>query len=530
MVNNTTSSDGTFYHDYTDMVGDVQAGTILSVDVRYSFSHYLAIYVDWNNNLSFDDAGETIVPVNTSSIPSGIHTVTYYVPATTAVGQYRMRVVASDGQAKVSSCPTGVSYTEAEDYTLNVLPPPACVQPSLSIPEITENSALLMWNAASAGAFGYEIVLVQYTDTLVVSFTSDTTFLLTGLSPLTTYNIGIRTRCTEEQYSEWTNSSFTTACSAYSLPYFDDFSSWTTGGGNWSNACWTKYTGALAYNANYPYITTSQNTSINTSMYFNHSSTTVSAAFLPLLAANVDALKVEFDLYMSSSIRMDVVIATDPQDADTWDVIQTIDDGNSTMKHYAVYLNNYAGTGTYIGFKSHTGSTMLSPVYLDNVFVEFVPSCIPPSNITVSADTVITLSWTPGANETVWTVEWSLNNDFSAATILNVSGTPDTVIITNLVFNTTYYIRVKANCGDSDESIWTSTSYYHGYCIPAPISSDGLTNVSFADVNNTTPKGTNGGAPYYNNYSATQIGTVQAGTLLDFSVTYNYGFRLAIYV
>jgi hypothetical protein len=79
------------------------------------YTEYWRIYIDFNRDGDFVDAGETIV--SGSATGSGTYFATFSVPSTVTVGSTRMRVVMSDASA-TTSCGT-FNYGETEDYSIN---------------------------------------------------------------------------------------------------------------------------------------------------------------------------------------------------------------------------------------------------------------------------------------------------------------------------------------------------------------------------------------------------------------------------
>ena len=91
-------------------------------------------------------------------------------------------------------------------------------------------------------------------------------------------------------------------------------------------------------------------------------------------------------------------------------------------------------------------------------------ACPPPSGLTATLTSgdgaVADLSWTETGEATNWILEYSTADDFTGATSVNVSGTP-AQHITGLTAETTYYARVKADCGSEDgQSEWSSTIHF----------------------------------------------------------------------
>jgi hypothetical protein len=115
---------------------------------------------------------------------------------------------------------------------------------------------------------------------------------------------------------------------------------------------------------------------------------------------------------------------------------------------------------------------------LDDFNFEAPASCPRPKNLAASNVTnhTATLTWTAGGEETHWTVEYSLREDFADAETMTVENNP-TANLTGLDAETVYYARVKANCGEGDESEWANAiSFETEIACAAP------TNVAVSNV------------------------------------------------
>ncbi len=119
-INNTgTGSSG--YFDYTAQLTDMNIGTGYGITVTNGNGYaddQCGIWVDWNQDLDFNDANETIGGIVT--IPSsGPYTATITPPAGATLGNTRMRVrITYTGT--VDPCGS-TTYGEVEDYTINVI-------------------------------------------------------------------------------------------------------------------------------------------------------------------------------------------------------------------------------------------------------------------------------------------------------------------------------------------------------------------------------------------------------------------------
>ena len=121
----------------------------------------------------------------------------------------------------------------------------ACGQePTCPTPHITSvtDAGVITWET-STNASSYEIKYgaagfnVETEGTLVQNLTG-TTYTITGLESMTSYDVYLRAVCsTTNETSNWTSASFTTACVPLGLPYTQDFESYTGGSGYASSGC-----------------------------------------------------------------------------------------------------------------------------------------------------------------------------------------------------------------------------------------------------------------------------------------------------
>ena len=80
------------------------------------YTEYWKVYIDFNRNGVFTDAGENVVTGTTTG--NGTYFSVFSVPAGLSIGTTRMRVVMSD--ATITSSCGAVPYGEVEDYTVNL--------------------------------------------------------------------------------------------------------------------------------------------------------------------------------------------------------------------------------------------------------------------------------------------------------------------------------------------------------------------------------------------------------------------------
>ena len=117
-----TSGADAGYYNGTALSTSVAAGSAQTISFSAGFtgtaySEYVKVYIDYNQNGVFTDAGELVVSAAASTAAT-IRTGSFTVPTTAKSGNTRLRVVLSDASA-TTSCGT-YSYGETEDYTITV--------------------------------------------------------------------------------------------------------------------------------------------------------------------------------------------------------------------------------------------------------------------------------------------------------------------------------------------------------------------------------------------------------------------------
>jgi len=220
-INNTSGANGG-YGNFTSISTTLNKNTVYSITLTPGFAsqaytEYFRVYIDYNQDLDFDDAGELVYSSNgTSTAVSG----TFSVPSVALIGNTRMRVMMKDA-AITGPCET-FTYGEVEDYTVNIqnVESTSCEAPSgLAVSAITTNSATLSWTAVS-GASNYTVQVKPSNLTTWTSYTATSNSInITGLSSATNYNWQVRTNCSTSNSSFTSGSNFTTTSNSCSDTY-----------------------------------------------------------------------------------------------------------------------------------------------------------------------------------------------------------------------------------------------------------------------------------------------------------------------
>ncbi len=114
-----------------------------------------------------------------------------------------------------------------------------------------------------------------------------------------------------------------------------------------------------------------------------------------------------------------------------------------------------AGKIYYVRVKYECPGTWYESSWSDVVSFTTTGGCPTPTNLTANVgltDAVISWSQPGGADD--WEVEFSSNPDFNMAVIETTADT--SLEFSGLTPNTTYYVKVRANCGATGESYWSN--------------------------------------------------------------------------
>jgi hypothetical protein len=147
-------SVASMYSNYTSSV----TPPVMAASANYPFSitigncgsdltNVTKIWIDYNQNGLFTDAGEEVYVSSATSPGSHIETGSFTIPATAMTGLTRMRVVNMYTTVLTAVLPCGnYTYGETEDYYVNIAPVPTCPQPTaLSLTTATTTTADIDW-------------------------------------------------------------------------------------------------------------------------------------------------------------------------------------------------------------------------------------------------------------------------------------------------------------------------------------------------------------------------------------------------
>ena len=360
----------------------------------------------------------------------------------------------------------------------------SCPTPSnFAVSNGTSNSVTLTWNTSddmtsweiAYGPIGFDpedesaTIVTAYTNTLDIQ----------NLDPATTYEFFIRSICGASDFSDWSFPlTYTTECLALTAPYTEDFNSYSTtvtsssAPSSYPNdpmpLCWS-FLNRSTSTSSYPqaFLTAYSAYSVSGNcLFFKSSSTDPLYAILPSFTDELNTLQITFNYRNegtgSSNGTLSLGYMTNPSDASTFTEINSYPQ-ITTVTEITEVLSNIpaeAANGNLV-FKYTGGSSDNYYLSLDNIFVEVIPTCPRPTDVTVSAitQTTASVSWTENGEATSWNIKV---NDGTNENIVSANTNPFT--LTNLDPSTIYTVSVQSVCGAGDISLWSNEAMFTTLC------------------------------------------------------------------
>src|SRR5690554_6591776 len=461
------------YADETAQVFESYETQTFDINTTYvGGSNTMYIWVDWNNDLIFD-ASELVSSYSTNTS----QTISFTVPAGTAMGDYRMRIRSRFSTTAIDACES-TSFGSAVDFTLSIVAPPSCLSPTnLASNNIASNSVDIQWTAnnsetswnVSWGAPGY----TPGDGNEVGSATGVTTnpYQITGLNGTTSYDIYVQADCGGGDESFWAGPlTVTTLCDVFAAPFFEDFNAgalpncWdnlSSDPSTSANNFW-KFTGTPGYGASSNGKTAGTYAWVDGSSPFSDSIMLITP-LIDISALTVPALSFEWFGNNTDNPGDHNPFVVSVHDGTQWHFIDSLDGDSPEWRERLYDLSPYAGNLIQVRFMVNNallGSTLAyyQDILLDDVRIDEMPTCPKPIEldlVTISNQTA-DIEWTAGGTEAAWNISWGAPGytpgDVDEVGTDNV--TSPSYQITGLTGQTDYDIYVQADCGGGDESYW----------------------------------------------------------------------------
>jgi len=203
---------------------------------------------------------------------------------------------------------------------------------------------------------------------------------------------------------------------------------------------------------------------------------------------------VSFWLKMESTSYSGIIqvgVMSNDTDITTFDTIVTINPTSTDWSYYEISLasTQYTGNGYYIAFKHVTTNNFW--YWLDDVTVDYIPSCIRPDSLVCSNITAnsVNVTWRERGSATLWNIEYGPSG-FIQGTGTIIYGISNPYTLSGLNPSTNYDVYVQSNCGGSETSYWSFGTSFMTSQIPINIPftidfEDTLENANWSIINGT---------------------------------------------
>ena len=336
-----------------------------------------------------------------------------------------------------------------------------CVPPTMIVRDVTSNSVDLFWAPALAEST-WELEYKQENDSVWIfeGVVYQPEYVISNLTPNTTYQLRLRSVCSATEFSEYSLLSFTTSCNAVTLPFMDNFDNYSP---NSYPECWFGETSYYA--GGYPVISSAKSfiPGGNSLYMVNSTPDHYTFAATPRFADGIqmDSLLISFKTYTNySSDYLEVGIVSNPEDLSTFIPIANIAINQADVwENQEVYTRSYSGNGRYVAFRVPMG--LAHSIYIDELSILPIPACEGVNNLVATVDTTsVTITWTPGNQETEWDVIILPTGLVDLDTIYNYSTVNVTTFSVGGLFPASAYSAyVRPRCNNNEGGAWERVDF-----------------------------------------------------------------------
>ena len=366
-----------------------------------------------------------------------------------------------------------------------------CTTPlNVAVSNIGENTATVTW---SGNASSYGVTILSGDGTQDYQTTSDTFLILTGLSAQTIHQVAVRGYCGTDSSMLSQGVQFTTACGAItSLPYTENFNSYSSMDGSNYIDCWSRHNDNTAH---YVYVNAGADSYEGGSLDFHYTPSCYTMAVTPMFdpSISLNTLMIEgmTRIHLNGTAGVfEVGTMSDPNNPTTFTPYDTIEySATFTWLPFSVLFNDYTGNDQYIAFRAMNGIDV--SYLLDNLTFDLIPSCWHPVNPSASNITSdgATISW--GGTATNYVIEYGpVGFAQGTGTMVNVPGAMS-YTLTGLTPITEYTVYIYSDCGADGLSTAVSVNFKTGcVAISVPYLEDFdsyTTSSTYTDNNGIAP-------------------------------------------
>lgn len=327
----------------------------------------------------------------------------------------------------------------------------------LSLVSVSSSDAIIMWgitdtkqvkdpsfvlkvSTTSLAANAIESATDLFLDTTIPS--GEILYVLEGLDVNTTYYVYMRSDCSHDYggTGDWVSLVFKTYCEPTSqLPIQESFAS------NQLTDCWNK-------DGNVGFSNSIRSGSTGYSASFSATSTNGAYLISPPIDSDFGNLSITLKAYGASGRTLSVGVMTALGDLSSVERIASFNLSQSWTEYYVALPESYAGTTGLTIVIYAAPSDITTPIYVDDIMI-FQEPCKRPSGLAVSDITTdaALLSWDESSKAHAWTI--SITPEGGSEQLLSANAA--SYSLSNLTYNTSYTVKLKAQCDNGSESDWS---------------------------------------------------------------------------
>lgn len=373
-------------------------------------------------------------------------------------------------------------YWFVDDIDIHMLP--SCVSPSGVTASISSaTSAVVTWNAnASTPSYTVAYGTGNNPDSMATVNVNTNSVTLTGLAPETTYSVYVKSLCSANDESDW--SAPVSFYTGYCLP----------------NPSSVDGNGITNVSFGYGSETVNNSQTLTSAPYYGN--------FHNMVGAVPAGSQANLNITYATGYTYGTIVWVDWDHSLTFDSNEVVFAGQSTSDNPTVlnagfiipatrdtgmyrmriagadsYFDNYSGSIAAAAAADPCFSSTWAVAHDYTLHVTAAPSCSAPYDVTVNSVTVnsATVSWTANGSANSFVVGYTSDS----VTFDSVTVTGTTATLTGLSSSTVYAVAVKAVCGATDQSEWSTPVYFTTNCAAIAVMATNPFYESF-DMTSTT--------------------------------------------
>lgn len=370
-----------------------------------------------------------------------------------------------------------------DDFKMTTLP--SCPQPTgLTVNNITSDGAELQWNLYSDTECH---VTVKRDGVIVTEYDKvNSPLRLNNLDAIVTYTVEVHALCADAQTSTPAIAEFTTACGVTTVPFFENFNSYTT---NEFPKCWADSIKNVVEDRNKWHIedagyvrnVTLNDPCITFDAYFNPRNNSCLLQTPVIDLTGTDKPELSFLSAAPGAAIMHVAVSVDGGKTFNDTIGKDLSSNSYQLKEYSFDLSKYKDQQIAIGFIgiSNYGT---SYIFIDDVFVGNI-ACKKPKNLTVGELSSFSAKCTiddPDHSDWQMAVGEKGFNPDTMTTLIDMTTTEK--LVEGLNPSTEYEVYLRTDCKADGYSEWFGPVRFTTLCaseaIPYTQNFESLKNVA----------------------------------------------------